>query len=40
MDNGLVNLVAVVAFLILAISIIPTVLYLDTPKAGNDTERQ
>jgi hypothetical protein len=33
-ENGFVNLVAVVAFLILAISVIPAVLYLGTPKAG------
>lgn len=33
------NLVAVVAFLILAISVIPAVLYLGTPKSGG-SERQ
>jgi len=33
-DNGFVNLVAVVSFLILAISVIPAVLYLGTPKSG------
>ncbi len=36
LENGFVNLVAVVGFLILAISIIPAVLYLGTPKAGTD----
>ena len=40
MDNGFVNLVAVVAFLILAISVIPAVLYLGTPKSGSGSERQ
>ena len=39
MENGFVNLVAVVTFLILAISVIPAVLYLGTPKAGSRTER-
>lgn len=34
LENGFVNLVAVVGFLILAISIIPAVLYLGTPKLG------
>jgi hypothetical protein len=33
LDNGFVNLVAVVGFLILAISVIPAVLYLGTQKA-------
>jgi hypothetical protein len=33
-ENAFVNLVAIVTFLILAISIIPTVLYLGTPKSG------
>lgn len=40
MDNGIVNLVAVVGFLILAISVIPAVLYLGTPKAGDGVERK
>jgi hypothetical protein len=33
LDNGFVNLVAVVGFLIISISAIPAVLYLGTPKA-------
>jgi hypothetical protein len=37
LENGFVNLVAVVGFLILAISIIPAVLYLGTPKSGTDS---
>jgi hypothetical protein len=32
LENGFLNLVAVVTFLIFAISIIPAVLYLGTPK--------
>jgi hypothetical protein len=39
-ENGFVNLVAVVAFLIVAISVIPAVLYLGTPKSGSRSERQ
>ena len=38
LENGFVNLVAVVGFLILAISVIPAVLYLGTPKAGAKNE--
>jgi hypothetical protein len=38
LDNGFVNLVAVVGFLILAISVIPAVLYLGTPKSGSGSE--
>jgi hypothetical protein len=38
LDNGFVNLVAVVAFLILAISVIPAVLYLGTPKSNGGSE--
>jgi hypothetical protein len=34
LENGFVNLVAVVAFLILSLSIIPAVLYLGTPKSN------
>jgi hypothetical protein len=40
LENGFVNLVAVVGFLILAISIIPAVLYLGTPKSGTGTDRK
>ena len=40
LENGFVNLVAVVGFLILAISIIPTVIYLGTPKNDADGERK
>ncbi len=32
-ENGVVNLVAIVGFLIVAIGLIPAVLYLGTPKA-------
>jgi hypothetical protein len=38
LDNGFVNLVAVVGFLILALSVIPVVLYLGTPKAPSRNE--
>jgi len=40
LENGFVNLVAVVGFLILAISIIPAVLYLGTPKSGSGGSRK
>ncbi len=40
LENGFVNLVAVVGFLILAISIIPAILYLGTPKPSTDDERK
>lgn len=40
LENGFVNLVAVVGFLILAISIIPAVLYLGTPKSRTDGTRK
>lgn len=40
LENGLVNLIAVVAFLIFAIGVIPAVLYLGTPKSGNDGGRE
>jgi hypothetical protein len=40
LENGIVNLIAVVGFLILAISIIPTVLYLGTEKADSEPERK
>jgi hypothetical protein len=40
LENGFLNLVAVVAFLIFAISVIPAVLYLGTPKSGSDPERK
>lgn len=36
MENGFVNLVAVVAFLIVAIGLIPVVLLLGSPKAKSD----
>jgi len=35
-ENGLVNLVAVVAFLIVAIGLIPMVLYLGSPRKQPD----
>jgi hypothetical protein len=35
-DNGIVNLIAVVSFLIVAIGTIPMVLFLGTPKPKPD----
>ena len=35
-ENGFVNLVAVVAFLIVAIGLVPMVLYLGTPRKQPD----
>jgi hypothetical protein len=40
LENGFLNLVAVVAFLIFAIGTIPAVLYLGTPKPSSDPERK
>jgi hypothetical protein len=40
LENGVLNLVAVVVFLIFAIGTIPAVLYLGTPKPGSDPERK
>jgi hypothetical protein len=38
-ENGFVNLVAVVAFLIVAIGLIPTVLYLGSPRKQADSRQ-
>ena len=35
-ENGFLNLVAVVGFLIVAIGLVPAVLLLGTPKAKNE----
>jgi hypothetical protein len=40
LENGIVNLIAVVAFLIMAISVIPAVLYLGTQKSDSGPERK
>jgi hypothetical protein len=40
LENGVLNLVAVVAFLIFAIGTIPAVLYLGTPRRSSDPERK
>ena len=36
MENGFVNLLAIVGFLIVAIGLIPTVIYLGAPKAKSE----
>jgi hypothetical protein len=40
LENGFLNLVAVVTFLIFAIGTIPAVLYLGTRKASSGPERK
>lgn len=40
LENGIVNLIAVVGFLIMAISVVPAILYLGTQKADSGPERK